>query len=456
MGRIGRPGPTNAVRETLRRSYARRVPRVPNLLLRPLRPADARRTFYALTAVSAFAFSACFTLNLVFQYRVIGLDPFQMVLVGTVLEATCFLFEVPTGVVADLVSRRLSVIIGFFLIGVGFAFEGVVATFAAAVVGNVVWGIGYTFTSGALQAWITDEVGEEAVGPVFTRETQVDLGASVVGTLAAGLLGLVALRVPVVVSGVVLMGLAVGLLLVMPERHFHPTPRGERETFAHLRAQLVGGLRVARHRRVVRAFLLVSLLVGLSSEVFDRLWRVRLLDTFAMPDVFGGDEALAFTAFALVGTLISLAASLASGRWLPRRFVDEHPAGPVVVAVTVQVLAVVGVAVLGNLWLVLACVWLRGAGQAFAGPIQAAWLNRNLESGTRATVLSMNGQADAIGQVAGGPPLGALASWASIPVALLVAAVVQAPSALAFLRVRRSSGRPDAEPVGDVAPAPAT
>ena len=101
-------------------------------------------------------------------------------------------------------------------------------------------------------------------------------------------------------------------------------------------------------------------------------------------------------------------------------------------------------------------MWLRGAGQAFAGPIQAAWLNRNLESGTRATVLSMNGQADAIGQVAGGPPLGALASWASIPVALLVAAVVQAPSVLAFLRVRRSTGRPDAEPVGDVAPAPAT
>jgi DHA3 family tetracycline resistance protein-like MFS transporter len=260
----------------------------------------------------------------------------------------------------------------------------------------------------------------------------------------------------VVVAGVVLMGLAVGLLLVMPERHFHATPRGERETFAHLRAQLVAGLRVARHRRVVRAFLLVSLLVGLSSEVFDRLWRVRLLDSFAMPEVFGGDEALAFTAFALVGTLISLAASLASGRWLPQRFVDEHPAVPVVLAVTAQVAAVVGVAVLGNLWLVLACVWLRGAGQAFAAPIQAAWLNRNLESGTRATVLSMNGQADAIGQVAGGPPLGALASWASIPVALLVAAVVQAPSVLAFLRVRRSTGRPDAEPVGDVAPAPAT
>src|SRR6478609_8761196 len=111
------------------------------LLRRPLREADATSTFYVLTAVAALAFALCFTLNLVFQYRVVGLDPFQ-----TVLEATCFLFEVPTGLVADLHSRRVSVIIGFFLIGAGFAVEGIVATFAAAVIGNVIWGIGYTFT----------------------------------------------------------------------------------------------------------------------------------------------------------------------------------------------------------------------------------------------------------------------------------------------------------------------
>lgn len=408
------------------------------LLRRPLREADATSTFYVLTAVAALAFAMCFTLNLVFQYRVVGLDPFQMVLVGTVLEATCFVFEVPTGVVADLYSRRASVIIGFFLVGVGFAVEGVVATFAAAVVGNVVWGIGYTFTSGALQAWITDEVGEEHVGPVFTRETQIDLTFSIVGTLAAGALGLIGLRAPVVAAGATLVLLAVGLWVVMPERHFTPTPRGDRETFAHLKEQVVAGLRIARGRRVVRVFLLVALLSGLASEVFDRLWRVRLLDTFAMPSVFGGDEAVAFTVFALVGTVVSLAASLASGRWLPRRLVDADPGLPVALAAVVQVLAVVGVALVGNLWLALVCVWAREAAMAFSAPIEATWVNRNLDGATRATVLSMNSQANAIGQVAGGPPLGALATRTSIPVALVVAAVVQAPTVLALLRVRRA------------------
>ncbi|EWT02647.1 hypothetical protein N865_04250 [Intrasporangium oryzae NRRL B-24470] len=418
------------------------------LLRRPLREADATKTFYALTAVTAFSFALCFTLNLVFQFRVIGLDPFQMVLVGTVLELSVFLFEVPTGIVADLYSRRVSVIIGFALVGLGFAFEGIVATFAAAVVGNVIWGIGYTFTSGALQAWITDEVGEAEVGPVFTRETQVDLTFSIVGTLAAGAFGLVSLRTPVVVSGVVLVLLAVALFVVMPERHFHPTPRGDRESFAHLKAQFVEGLRVARRQRVVRVFLLVSLLVGLASEAFDRLWRVRILEDFEMPEVFGGDEAIAFTVFALVGTSISLLASLASGRWLPRRFVDEVPGLPVAASALLQVLAVVGVAVLANLWLALGAVWLRGAAMAFSGPIESTWLNRNLDSRTRATVLSMNGQANAIGQFVGGPPLGALATRTTIPVSLLVSALVQLPSVVAIFRVRRLAGQdePDAEP----------
>jgi DHA3 family tetracycline resistance protein-like MFS transporter len=143
--------------------------------------------------------------------------------------------------------------------------------------------------------------------------------------------------------------------------------------------------------------------------------------------------------FALVGSIVSLLASGASSRWLPARVVDENPGLPVALAAGAQVAAVVGVALLGNLWLVLAALWLHQASSAFSAPIQATWLNRNLESSTRATVLSMNSQANAIGQVAGGPPLGALATRTSIPVALVVAAAVQLPSVLAFLRVRRTA-----------------
>ena len=70
------------------------------------------------------------TVNMVFMVEVAGLDPLQMVLVGTVLEGSVFLFEIPTGVVADAVSRKLSVIIGHGMIGVGFLVLALFPSFA--------------------------------------------------------------------------------------------------------------------------------------------------------------------------------------------------------------------------------------------------------------------------------------------------------------------------------------
>ena len=75
------------------------------------------------------------------------------------MEAAVFLFEIPTGVVADTYSRRLSLIIGYLGMGAAWLLVGVVSEPWAVIVLWAFWGISYTFTSGAYQAWITDEVG---------------------------------------------------------------------------------------------------------------------------------------------------------------------------------------------------------------------------------------------------------------------------------------------------------
>ena len=93
------------------------------------RSADPARTYYAYNGAWAFLSALTFTLSMVYYVRDAGLDPLQMVLVGTTLELACFLFEVPTGLVADLYSRRLSIIIGVALIGAGFLLQGLVPAF---------------------------------------------------------------------------------------------------------------------------------------------------------------------------------------------------------------------------------------------------------------------------------------------------------------------------------------
>jgi len=419
-----------------------------SLLWRPLRPADATRTYYLLGAGSSCFFVLAFTLAQVYYFTVVGLSPLEMVLVGTVLEATCFLFEVPTGIVADLWSRRLSVIIGMALIGLAILLQGLVPTITAVFAAQVIWGLGYTFTSGADEAWITDEIGEDQVARVFTREQQLGLGLTFVATVLAGLLGLVSLRLPMVVAGAGFLVLAVVLLLVMPEANFQRTPREDRETVASMVDTLRDGLSVARRRPVVRSFFLVTLVVGLSSEAFDRLWSVRFLSDFTLPSLWGlSGPVVWFTAFSLIGTLISLVVSLAVNRAAPGLVRAVHPNWLLAFLVAVQVLAVAGVALLGNLWLALAAVWGRDAAGALAAPIRSAWLNRHLDSRSRATVISMNGQVDAIGQVVGGPPLGILANRTSTPTALLVSALVLAPAIAVYGRLRPPlAERPGTEP----------
>ncbi|SDS79553.1 MFS transporter [Microlunatus soli] len=401
------------------------------------RPIRASHAYLWFDGSWSLLHAVSFTLLLVYQVQTADLTPLQLVLVGTVMEATCFLAEVPTGIVADLYSRRLSMLIGAVVVGVGIGVQGVFPAFVPILIGNVIWAIGYTFLSGAGEAWISDEVEPDGVQPVFTRAEQINLGVGVGGTLLAGALGLLDLRLPMIIAGCSYIALALIMAPLMPETGFTPTPRNERESFRHLRRLMVEGLTAARRRGVVRSFLIIALLTGISSEVFDRLWTAHLLQTFRLPSLAGVNEAaLWFTAFALAGRLIALISSLAANRFAAERINARHPAGVMALLILIQLAGVIGFAVSGSLWLALGAMWLRTAAQTVAAPIRSAWLARNVSSTSRATTLSFANQADAIGQVIGGPPLGALATRTSIPVALIVSAILFGPAAVVSARLR--------------------
>ena len=114
------------------------------------------------------------------------------------------------------------------------------------------------------------------------------------------------------------------------------------------------------------------------------------------------------------------------------RITTRHPGRVLAALAALHVLCVLAVALGGSIWLVLAGFWLRGAAYALAAPVEATWLNSELPSEIRATVLSMNGQANALGQIAGGPPLGLLASGTSVRTALVASAAVLAPAVAVY------------------------
>jgi DHA3 family tetracycline resistance protein-like MFS transporter len=389
-----------------------------------------------------FAASACFGMLFVsmslYEATVAGLTPLQLVLVGTTLEVSVFLLEVPTGVVADVYSRRLSIIIGYFLMGAGFLVEGFFPSFLPILLAQVIWGLGYTFTSGATQAWITDEIGEEPANKLFLRATQVGLLASLIGMGAATLVGAQNVALPIQVGGVGVLLIGVALAFIMPETGFHPTPKEDRNTWQHMWHTFRQGLKTVRGHPRLMSIVGIGLFYGLYSEGFDRLWVKLLLDNFNLPILFGNNEVAFFAALRIAGTVLTIFAV----HFVEKRVDTSSPLaiGRAMLGVTAIIsLAMVGFALSRYLLLALGLYLVIDVLRDIREPLQTAWINQKLDSKVRATVHSMFGQVDAIGQIAGGPGVGLIAKLASVAAAITTSGLLLTPALLLIGRANRQS-----------------
>jgi len=97
-----------------------------------------------------------------------GLSPLELVFLGTAQGLTVIVFEIPAGVVADNYSRKWSIVIAHFLMGTAMLATGLVMSFPALVLTQMVWGLSWTFSSGADVAWLNDELDQpEKIGPLL-------------------------------------------------------------------------------------------------------------------------------------------------------------------------------------------------------------------------------------------------------------------------------------------------
>jgi len=393
-------------------------------------------------AASAF-FAMMFVSMSLYEATVAGLSPLQLVLVGTTVEVSVFLFEVPTGVVADVVSRRLSIIIGYLIMGIGFLVEGLFPSFLPILLAQVLWGLGYTFTSGATEAWISDEIGEEPANQLFLRATRVGLIASLLGMGAAVLIGGQNVALPIVAGagGVILIGVI--LMLIMPETGFKPTPKEDRNTWQQIGHTFKEGIAAVRARPRLMTILGIGLFYGLYSEGFDRLWVKLLLDNFSLPILFGNNEVAFFAALRVTGTILTIFAV----NFVEKRVDMGNPLaiGRAMLGATAGIsLAMIGFALSSFLFLALGLYLVIDVLRDIRYPLQTAWVNQKLDSGTRATVLSMSGQVDAIGQIAGGPGVGLIANLVSVTAAIVTSGLLLFP-ALPLIGRANAQSREQAE-----------
>jgi DHA3 family tetracycline resistance protein-like MFS transporter len=378
----------------------------------------------------------------VYLVRDLHFSPLQLVLMGTAMEAAVFLFEVPTGIVADTYSRRLSLILGYVGTGAAWVVVGLVSAPSLIIALWAFWGFAYTFTSGAEQAWITDEVGQEKVGTIFLRAARWGQAGSVLGLLAQVGVGTISLRAGVILGGAFTIACALFAILFMPETGFVRRPREERgSAFAELRTTAVRGGRYAWAQPIVMLLIGVELFMGSSSEAFDRLKEAHFLRDVGLPAVGSLDPVIWFGIFWLAGMVLNIAAIGTLIRRVElggRQTVAQFLFG----FTCLELAAMLVFALTGSTWAAIGGLLGVFFARNMQGPLYDTWLNKQITDSTvRATVFSLTGQANAVGQAGGGPVLGVLGNVWGIRAALTAGALSIAPALGFYGRAIAHEGR---------------
>nr|MBA2283566.1 hypothetical protein [Acidimicrobiia bacterium] len=248
---------------------------------------------------------------------------------------------------------------------------------------------------------------------------RAELLGSVAGLAGGAALGQLALWVPLVAGGAGLALLGGWLALRMPESAPVRTHEDRLTVFETVRSTRAS----MRTRRGMGVALAMMVALGLAGEGVDRMWQLPLVDADA-----ARDAVLVVSALAALGLLGGAAASGFVGRLVatddpatPRRWLTVANIG---VAASVLLLAV------GPWWLGAVGFVASMALRTGSFPLVTAWVNRDADPATRATLNSLVGQAESVGEIAGGPILGGIAAASSVGAGLGASAAVFAVAAL--------------------------
>lgn len=402
------------------------------------------------------AASLIWATNTIFLMQVGGLSIFHVMLTNAIFLVASAVFEIPTGVIADTIGRKVS-----YLIGIGTILASTVLYVATPRLGWGFWGfclasallgLGFTCQTGAVDAWLVDAL--DAVGYNLPKERvfawgQMTSGSGMlVGSLLGGLLGQVDLSLPYLVRALLLMVAFVLVAVLFRDLGFEKRPLSVATFGAETRTIFSAGVRFGWRDRVVRPLLFVSLVGGVFFMYAFYSWQPYVLQLLGKNAVWtlgvvqAGISLTGIAGNALVRPLM--------GTELCRR----DPARVLAWASMAETAIVLCISAVGlftrqpgvlpfslavGLWLLWGVVF------GVAGPIRQSYINANIPSAERATVLSLDAFFGDVGGGVGQPVLGWMSQRASIAVGWLVGGLFAGLTVPLYLWSERAAGARSAD-----------
>jgi MFS family permease len=414
----------------------------------PLSARSVQRTYLALMLGNTLAASLIWGINTIFLLDA-GLSNFEAFAANAFFTAGMLLFEIPTGIVADTVGRRESYLLGTVTLMASTLLYvllwQVEAPFWSWALVSMLLGLGFTFFSGAVEAWLVDALTatgyEGSLESVFGRGQMVSGAAMLTGSVTGGFLAeQTSLGVPFVVRGAIL-----AMMLVIAHRVMHDvgfTPQKGGRPLTEMRRIAAASIDHGWRVPAVKWLMLQSLFTGGVGFYGFYALQPYLLELYGDPG--------AYQIAGLVAAIVAGAQILGGvvAPHLRRLFRRRTSALIAIAALDVLTLAIIGV--VDDFAAVVAMTVAWGMLFAAAMPIRQAYLNGLIPSQQRATILSFDASMSSAGGVWSQPVLGRTADAWGYGASYLAAAAITT-LALPFLALtRRENAAADRPETGDV------
>lgn len=402
-------------------------------------PGRIIRVYLVLLVLETLAASLIWGVNTLFLLDA-GLSLTEAFVANAAFTAGMVLFEIPTGVLADTYGRRTSFLLGAVTLLVTTLLYLLLwwlqAGIAWWIVVSALIGLGFTFFSGATEAWLVDALEATGYGgdvdAVFGRG-QVAMGAATLaGTIGGGVLAQWSLGVPYLVRSALLVVVVVAAAVTMHDLGF--TPERDGSVVTRVRGTVRASLRHGLGNPPVRMFMLAApFYMGVGIWVF-YAFQPYLLALYGDLDatwLAGTATAIFASAQMLGGALVRLARKVFATR-----------TGVMLLEALASALALAGVGLAERFdvplgfWLALVLLAVASLGEALSEPLERAYINAVIPSQQRATVLSFASLMGSAGGVVAQPALGRVADVSSLGVGYLVAGALYAMRLPFLLAVR--------------------
>ncbi len=391
-------------------------------------------TYLAIAGLYTLSASLIWGVNTLFLLAA-GLTITEVFVANAAFTAGMMLFEIPTGVVADTSGRRISFLASIVVLFTGtllylwlYDIEAGVVAFSAA---SVLLGLGFTFYSGAVEAWLVDALATtDFDGPldsVFAKGGYVTGAAMLVGTVGGGFLGQVSLALPYVVRAALL---AIVFSLAAAGMHdvgfeTRRIPLGAYPS--EMRRIALAGIRHGWDRRSVRLLMGVSFVQGGVLTWMFYAWPPYLLELL--------DADAVWVAGAVAGA-IAVAMMLGNGIADRLTRVCGRRSTLLLWAVGVEAAAAVGMGLTSSFWAATGLLLVVMGSTGVLSPVKQGYLHQVIPSAERATVVSFDSMIGSGGSVLGQVGLGRLSDRQGLAAGYVTAGVVTA-AALPILALLR-------------------